>query len=306
MPPPEIEELQTGREQGVDSFNKRRQREEPITSLADVDLNGRELKDVNLSDLELSRANFRNANLERAFLDRACLQHADFEGAKLMGARFRNADLSHANFANADLMGSNLTGACAIGARGLFGYGRADHLGKVKHAASVQYSRQHDRVTWQWLRFIGTFRLFGASYAAFIAITAYAAGLRWYNSGIESLREWAQGKPANTTSLLPGLVEKLPNLPVPQHLGLLLTALGLLAIGATVFAVFCPDEVKEATETRWTRELGQPLVEYRSAAVSRLYMRYLCAICYLIGGSYTLIYMLCRGCRAILFLLRGG
>ena len=80
----------------------------------------------------------------------------------------------------------------------------------------------------------------------------------------------------------------------------------LLAVAATIYAMFCPGPVKEATETGWTRQLGQTLFEYRSAAYSRISLRYLCATLYAVGGLYTLGYLFSRAWVAARYLLSGS
>ena len=95
---------------------------------------------------------------------------------------------------------------------------------------------------------------------------------------------------------------RIEHLPLPEHLRRQLVAIVLLAIGATLYAVFCPEVVKEATETRWTRQLGQPLIEYRSAMYYRRTLRYVCAFCYASGGLYTLGYLALRVYYAVTFL----
>ena len=91
--------------------------------------------------------------------------------------------------------------------------------------------------------------------------------------------------------------------PVQRHFGVLLLAIALLALATTLHAIFCPEAVKEATETRWTRELNQPLIEYRSAMYHRIWVRYITPVSFTLGGAYTLLYLLWRAARALSFLL---
>ena len=75
-----------------------------------------------------------------------------------------------------------------------------------------------------------------------------------------------------------------------------------LAIGATFYQLFCPDLVKEATETRWTRQMNAPLIEYRSAMWSRIVWRYLSALFLVAGGVYTIAYLSLRLWDALRYL----
>lgn len=80
---------------------------------------------------------------------------------------------------------------------------------------------------------------------------------------------------------------------------------GEVDAAATIYTLACPAEVKEANEVRWTRAMGQPLWEYRSANWSRLTWRYLCAVCFLAGGGYSLWYLVTRSLYAVRYLLVG-
>lgn len=78
---------------------------------------------------------------------------------------------------------------------------------------------------------------------------------------------------------------------MPEQFTWQLLATIALAFGATVYQLRCPQIVREATETRWHRELGHTTIEYRSANYCRLIDRYLCGLLYFGGGGYTLIYV---------------
>jgi hypothetical protein len=62
------------------------------------------------------------------------------------------------------------------------------------------------------------------------------------------------------------LANKVPPLPFPNQAGVTLLALLLLAVGATIYRIFCPPEIQASSETRWVSELNQPLLTYRSLA----------------------------------------
>jgi hypothetical protein len=247
-----------------------------------------------LSDFDLSRADLSLANLRHCTLINASFDSSDLEQAELIGA-----DLSGASFRYANLKGALISGAKLIDTRGLFGPGRAK-LDEIRNPEWAVYARRWDKVGWSVLRSIGTLRLFGVSYAAFIVIVVYAFCIRWYNEHAANLPNAAERIGVGEAT-----AERVSQVPVPAHLGWQLLALGLLAIGATLYAAFCPNLIKENTETKWVCELKQSLVEYRCAAYSRLVVRYVCAVCYSTGGVYTLCYLAWRGYEAVRFLLAG-
>lgn len=277
-------------------------------NLFQANLSRANLFNANLSGADLSGANLRGANLPGANLSGGKLSLANLSGAHLVwanlsGADLRNADLSGANLIVATLEGADVHSAVLVGVRGLFGRGRATNLATVKGAEWATYALKRDFAHWAVLRFIGALHLFSASYIVFIGITVYAAAMRWLNEHVQHWHEWAGEHASGSAAEFAALVGRIPMLPVQQHFGLLLLAIGLLAVATTLHTFFCPEAIKEATETRWTRELNQPLIEYRSAMYSRRLIRYLTLGSFALGGLYTLGYLLWRAWQALSFLL---
>ncbi len=270
--------------------------------LEDARIRGAHLEHANLSQASLTRAGLSHAHLERAIIRDARLQLA-----KLIGSH-----LDHADLRRADVSGADITGARLIGTRGLFGRHRAlAHSAPIEeHAAqSAVYARHWDRVPWDLLRVIGGLRIFGVSYFSIAAITLYVGLAREYNVFAAHARDAVKAVQAPPDGALAGLwtrvVAGLPDLPVPGHLGRQLVFTIVLAVAATIYAGACPAEVKEANEVRWTRAMGQPLWEYRSANWSRMSWRYACALCFVVGAAHTLWYLGVRSFNAARYLLFG-
>ncbi len=161
--------------------------------------------------------------------------------------------------------------------------------------------------SWERLRTIGQLRLFGVSYLAVIAIASYTLLAKWHNTRVVASAHAAaeRAEALGESDLWATFLSALPELPTPAHLGFQLLATASLAVAATIYALRCPNEVREATEVGWTRRMDQPLWEYRSAKWSRALARYLCLVFFLVGGLYTLGYLLARASSAIAYLLRG-
>ena len=231
----------------------------------------------------------------------------DFAEAKLPSAGFFGAVLRRANFELAEIDGIDVSRADLVGARGLFGPHRATAASQLINEHSVQLARFHrkwDLMPWTRLRVIGALRLFGVSYGSIIVIVIYVKLAKWYNTSFAvQVREDAQQKIAEGIDWRwREILAKLPDLPVPGHLATQLIMILVLAIGATFYQLFCPDLVKEATETRWTRQMNQLLIEYRSAMWSRIVWRYLSALFLVTGGLYTVGYLSIRLWDALRYL----
>jgi uncharacterized protein YjbI with pentapeptide repeats len=105
--------------------------EQPVPSLAGINLSGASLNGAELTEITLTRANLKQAKLEGAVLNRAVLNKAEMQGvrlqnaklegahlqgASLIGAVLTNADLRDANLSNAHLQNADLRGADLRGA----------------------------------------------------------------------------------------------------------------------------------------------------------------------------------------------
>lgn len=93
--------------QGVDVWNKWRQRREPVwIDFRDADLRGADLQGANLKEVCLQRANLTEADLSEANLTKA-----DLSGVTLLSSTLCGANLSKANFEAAYLRKANLLSA---------------------------------------------------------------------------------------------------------------------------------------------------------------------------------------------------
>lgn len=224
--------------------------------------------------------------------------------AHLVDASFVNADLRDASLRLATMSSVDVRGANLARTKFLFGPDKAQCSG-VRNAEWAVYAHSRDRIPWPTLRFIGTFRLVGVSYLAVLGIMLYASVVRWANESLHQFQVWANDKLAETTLAPPPWLTTIRSLPVDRQLGIQLVMLVLLAAGATIYQLRCPDIIKENTEIKWSREMKEPLIEYRAAMYSQLGWRYLCSSLYVVGGVYTTLYLSYRVLKAITFLLFG-
>jgi uncharacterized protein YjbI with pentapeptide repeats len=283
------------------------------TSFVEAKLSGSDLSGLALGGIEFQHAKLDACDLRHADLRLAQLHASDLSGALLTGAKLDKANLHQANLERADvtsasfretiLSNANISHARVIRTVGLFGPSRAN-AASMSNPEWAVYAPRWDLVHWAKLRSIGSLRLFGVSYAGFIAITAVATMGKWYNAQADRWHQWAanhaQEGPMGAWA---DLVARIPKVIAPAYLGWQLVMLGLLGFGATLYVTCCPEPIKEATETRWTRELEQPLIEYRAAMFNSPFARYLCFGAYLVGGGWTVGYLLWRGAFAILYLM---
>ena len=92
--------------QGVEIWNKWRQKVANDVDLSGANLSNAKLSGADLSEADLSRADLSSVNLSGADLSEADLSRADLSEADLVGA-----DLNYVNLSGADLVGADLSGA---------------------------------------------------------------------------------------------------------------------------------------------------------------------------------------------------
>jgi uncharacterized protein YjbI with pentapeptide repeats len=258
---------------------------------------------ANFSGTTAGHASFKHCCFTYSDFTALIAPHTDFSNAVLKDSNFAGADLSHANFHHADLRRCfledvNVSRASFIRTRGLWGEQRA-HLHNVRNAEWAIYHPASDFLNWARLRFISTLRLFGVSYVAFFAILLYGGFARWQQEILSALL--AHSSPGTDAHAAFQFLNAMPHVPFSPALGGQLVALLLLAIGSTVYAIACPALIQENSETRWSRELHNPVIEYRAALWSRPWARYICTVFYVLGAAYTLLYIGSRFVRVVAF-----
>ncbi len=225
------------------------------------------------------------------------LQFADFSGLHLeaLASKPNELNLSHCRFDRCVINDVRFDNFILIGAKGLWGPNKAMISPDCKGQEWAIYRYSRDYLSWEALRSIGQIRLFGVSYAAFIGLVLFSQIARAYKTWVQALLSTPE------ESLRHALGSRLPPLDVHWHFAVLLAAIALLSIGATVYAVRCPDIVKEYSHAKWWRELGKPFAEYASAKYSRSISRYIAGVAYGLGIFMTLGYLAWRGVLALLW-----
>jgi hypothetical protein len=157
--------------------------------------------------------------------------------------------------------------------------------------------------------------LFGGSYVALLFIVIYVSALDFYNQKVGIARHWSEAVGrvgARAPDRVGDPIEKLaetvesrlhPLQPTPQA-GVVLFSTVFLAAASTLYALCCPDEVKDFSEPQWCFELDKPLIHYRALAWRDRWTRTSCWACYLIGGGLALWLILYNIGRVALYLVR--
>lgn len=325
LAPDELEKILDG-DQNLDKW--REANPDKFLDLAGADLDGFPLKEAKLCLAVLKDANLQGGRLSNVDLRGADLKAARLQGAMLNGAKLQGTDLRGANIERAQLGGASFDGADLRGIVGAFGPSRADFFagdsGDQEHA---KYKTHWFSISWNLLALVRQFRMFGISYSGMVGIVFYAAAAQWANTTIRAARDVAtsaeksqavkriakeaeeiqsgggQAVRDRWVEIVEHVLKNLAEIPVPCYLAVQLFMLFLMAVGATIYHLGCPDLVKENTPTEWYRgPEGRSCVEYRSAMWSRAFLRYFCFILVISSGLYTICHLLYRAKLALVFL----
>ena len=155
---------------------------------------------------------------------------------------------------------------------------------------------------------VGRLPLFGISYTALILIPIVFYILALYNEHIDLVRAWAQQAVTSPDHplhrLAPLLLERLHPRPIPSQSLVLLLSTGLLAVGSSLYMVFCPSRIKEFSRDQWYYQLNRSLLHYWPFAWKHRYIRLTCAACYGLGGAGALWVLGAKGWHTTLFILQ--
>jgi len=277
----------------------------PAADLLEANLEHANLKKANLSRANLGGAHLSNSNLSLATLFKASLQNANVLGADLTGADLDHADLQRTDFENAVLRNANFDEAnvSAANFRDAIGVTHAHNLDKVRIDRDAQYLETVKRdainrwLDWERLRTLGRLPLFGASYTVLLLIPVFIFTLATYNRYVVgpaqafavSVREAVDSDRSTHTELTAiaaasAIEEHVAPLAIPSQSLLILLSTFLLAIGSSIYVLFCPSRVKEFTRDQWCDQLGKSLLHYWPITWKHRMLRIVCASCYGVGG----------------------
>lgn len=239
------------------------------------------LDGANFSNSNCKGASFLSAHLQSSKFIMANCQHASFNIAILGEAEFGKADLRFACFQGADLSHTKFMD-CKMGPTNLQ---RITFVGEHQPLHDFTETIQCDLwLTWGQLRLIGNLPLFSASY------TALAFSLTYINC-VEAI---------NRSKAIDFL--KYP-IGVPHRVSMILFASIMLAIGATMYAIFCPKRVQQFAETQWVEEFGHSRLQYFSDSWSRQRWLWATFVFTVLGGTVSVLLFVEFLCYAIRYLM---
>jgi hypothetical protein len=202
--------------------------------------------------------------------------------------------LQQANLTLADLTGAEFYEALVEGTNFCEAKGLAEaknlHTTRCSNVEYFEFVDRHwleKRVSWEQLRVLGRLPLFGASWAALVAIPFFYYALDLYNRKVDLLRVWAEEQIVSGTDhniLAHAVLQHLHRELIPSLSLLTFFSTIFLVFGSTTFALFCPSRVKEFSLDQWRDQLGHSLIYYWPLAWRHRWLRVACVCCYAIGG----------------------
>ena len=277
--------------------------------LTNVDLFSATLKGANFENATIQNVNFNNVkDFIGVNFKNTKFKNIHFQNLDLLGLNFENADFSYAriegvNFDNSQFRGANFYESVLSNVS----FKNAKYLHKAKNllttkitgTPSVKYFEFCDRniinrcIDWERLRVFGKLPLFGVSYLALISIPLFFYILAKFNEHIEIIKLWSLKITSNSPEYIVNLANiissKLNPIAVPKQSFLLLSSTILLALAATIYALFCPSRIKEFSRDQWVDQLDKPLINYWPHAWRYPSRRIICFFSYLLGGIGILL-----------------
>ena len=147
-------------------------------------------------------------------------------------------------------------------------------------------------LSWSNIRGFGKLPFFGFSYGGTAFLLFLLSFIDMYNTQIRNFWSWSDAH--NTSEPFVRLASRLIPISLSYHILVLLFASVVLMIASTIYAVKCPDRVKESSFERWTKELGHGSNSYAPLTWRSPFWRLLCGAFFVIGSIATAIVMLLR------------
>ena len=150
----------------------------------------------------------------------------------------------------------------------------------------------YKHLTWATLRGFGSLPFFGLSYGGTALILFLLSTIDLYNLLLGRLKVRADS--VDTFSSLQTFVERLNPLSLNWQMPTLLLGAVLLMIASTIYALKCPQVIKESSLERWTNELGKSAINYVPLTWRNSGWRWFCGICFLTGSFITASLLIMR------------
>ncbi|MCA3303603.1 MAG: hypothetical protein ING00_11995 [Roseomonas sp.] len=150
----------------------------------------------------------------------------------------------------------------------------------------------YKHLTWATLRGFGSLPFFGLSYGGTALILFLLSVIDHYNAQIGRLKVKIDS--SDTIGPLQSFVERLNPLSLNWQMPTLLLGAMLLMIASTIYALKCPQVIKESSLERWTNELGKSAINYVPLTWRNPSWRWVCGLCFLAGSTATAVVLLTR------------
>lgn len=239
------------------------------TQLGRVSFDNKTTKDVIFDHVEISGSSFKKTKLVNVVFQSCTIRAADFSDSKLDDVKFEkcnlygskleksvfnkvsidDSELNRVDFSYATIL-AEFNGCdfsqtkwlkTVIGSRTSFNNITFNKGHLVQNDFSEQIIRS--KLSWSTIRFMSTFPLFGVSWAALLF------SLIMVNT-IEVI---------NTSQFIQFI--KYP-IPIPNDTLTIIVSAMMLAMGTTLYKIFCPHRIQEFSETEWVEAQHHPRILY--------------------------------------------
>lgn len=255
------------------------------------------------------------ADLSGKHFDGIDLSSRGLKNVIMRGCSLRSANLCNTIFEGCDLSGSDWHGADFRGAKFYGGlYTSIQNAPRAKNLEFILAGNDMcvfsnpqvtlwDRLDWEKIKVIGRLPFFGISTTAIVVMTIYYYILELYNTRVAAAVNALKNVPLEM-AVMRGIVSHLA-IPIPRLAFISLCAAIFLLCASVIYAIFCPDRVKQFSSEVWLYQLQKSLIEYRPFTWKFAAIRWVCSSLYFIGGVLSAYVIVTKLFSVMQFVLYG-
>jgi len=247
-----------------------------------LDLTECSMRSVICIGAKLDNVPFVEASLHNVDFSHSWLDRCSFFGANIEGSIFTEARISNSNFRKV----RNAQLAKGLEAT-LFEAGEEP---KWFETANRPFLERY--CDWEAIRTVGRMQLFGVSYFLLVYLVTSFYLIGQFNDKINAAKAWVEVVEEQGNVASRGLAERVDKHLKPFKIGLSSVAMliaTLLLVGASmIYALACPQIVKDFSRAEWCYAYQRSLIHYWPLSWSRRKWRITCAALYALGGAIFL------------------
>ncbi|MDD2463142.1 MAG: pentapeptide repeat-containing protein [Desulfobulbus sp.] len=246
---------------------------------------------INASSLSIKKSTFIKADLSNQDFSNALFTNNNLCNCILENTKLNKCDLKGCNFHETVIGKTEFDGCKNLSS--------TSNLEKTIVKSSPEkyevnkYNVIDNIFNWEIVRIFGKLPLFGASYLAIVLIPILFGIIKYLNNHIQIINNFIKSNYIFKISKAQifadqYIIHKITLISYPDFPELILISSILLAIGSTIYNLFCPSRIKEFSHDVWVDQLYREPIHYFPVAVKNRPMILISLISYTFGAILSL------------------